>query len=134
MYKKIALIILVLALGILAYGFYFMFQRDISPLKTGSNQPTDQAEQASQTADSELADNNIAQEIKQRAASQRSKEQLDKEIESQIRLKANKIMTEAQDRQYTSDELSFLDNPRQNIIDNMEKNGQLSEAELKLLQ
>lgn len=140
MYKKIALIFIILALIIAGVAVYLFNQKQANNLagksnflsglldnsQTDDSQPASSADQNSETGDqaNKPAPNRPP----------RSREDLEKVINQQITAKDVKIVKEAQGRNYTKDELSFIDNPRQNIIDNMIANGELTEEEIKILQ
>jgi len=130
MYRKIALILLFITLIVVGFGIYIFHKqkKGIEQIADGSQiaieQPSDSIQQPSDAKPSEKA---------KKPAKTRTKAQLEKEIDTRITIKANKIIETGQNRLYTDDELDFISNPRKNIIDNMYNDGEMTEDELKLL-
>lgn len=136
MYKKIALVFLIIAIIIAGLAVYVFNKKQVSDLLNDqpgiNNNVPGQVDANGQPIITEKEDDQDTKASKTRPA--RSKEELEKEINNQITLKDLKIVKEAQGRNYTSDELSFIDNPRQNIIDNMIASDELTPEEVQLLQ
>lgn len=129
MYRKIALIFFALAFVVVIAGVYFFFWGKAgSKLAIFGNKDT--AETATTIEDQTQTKEEAVDLAKQQAA---MVAELKQTIKSKIKEKDALIRSTGTGRPYTQDEVDFVLNPRENVINEMKTNGEITDEQIILL-
>ncbi|MFH0840940.1 MAG: hypothetical protein V1865_03115 [bacterium] len=130
MYKKIALVFFALAFIVVIAGAYFFFWG-----KDNNNKQVAVKDQTSEEIVRVAKDQEEAKQDEIDIEKQRAEmvAELKQTIKTKIKEKDALIRSTGTGRPYTEDEVDFVLNPRENIINEMKASGEITDEQIELL-